>query len=236
MRRAPFLALPMLLAACSGAPEREDAGAAPTVDPVVARALHDPLMSDPDLAARNAANALLGFADDSALPLIPATPEAARAAREAGRLELLEGGAIPPLPAPVAGRGPLPGAGATAGELLATVGAPESCAGALTEGFAWAADLPPPAAIMPHGMTVQAAGADAAPCRVRILRYHTPAPAEDVLQYHFARAARAGLQPLHYAAPGAGIAARGSSGAALSVAVRPSPTGHNAVDLVYRAP
>ena len=111
---------------------------------MVARALHDPLMSDPDLSARNAANALLGFADDTALPLIPATPGAAQAAREAGRLELLAEGEIVPLPAPVAESGPVLRAGAPSGRSARRrIEAPESCAAALKEGFVWAADLAP---------------------------------------------------------------------------------------------
>jgi len=56
----------LLLAACAPR-ERAGAGeeAALARDPVVARALHDPLMSDPDLASRNEANAILGQADSS---------------------------------------------------------------------------------------------------------------------------------------------------------------------------
>jgi len=74
MRHVVLLALSILLASCSDAPGG-GGGADPLAsDPVVARALHDPLMSDPDLSARNAANALLGFADDTALPLIPPRP------------------------------------------------------------------------------------------------------------------------------------------------------------------
>lgn len=236
MRRATVLVFLMLLAACADASGDEGASDPLASDPIVARALHDPLMSDPDLSARNAANALLGFADETALPLIPATPGAAQAAREAGRLELLEAGAIPPLPAPVAASGPIPRSGATAKELLAALGAPDTCAGALTEGFGWAADLPQVAAIMPRGMVVQAAGARSAPCSLRIIRYQTAAASEDVLQYHFTRAARAGLQPTRHAEPVSGIAARGKDGAALVVGVRRVATGHTAVDLLYLAP
>lgn len=228
----------VLLAACSVDTEPGGTPAdSPTRDPLVARALHDPLMSDPDLSARNGANALVGAASGTALPLLPATPEAAQAAREAGRLELREGGEIAPLPVPVAPDGAIPAAGAGAADLLAALAAPESCTAALGEGFGWAADLPQTAAIMPQGMVVQAGGADAAPCKLRIIRYLTPAAPEDVLQYHFTRAARAGLSPSHHAEDGrSGIAGRGKDGAALVVAVSTIATGHTAVDLLYRAP
>jgi hypothetical protein len=223
----------MLIAACSGAPDDSVQGDPFAVDPLVAAALHDPLMSDPDLSARNEANAVLGFASETGLPLFPVTPEAAQSAREAGRLELLEDGDIPELPAPVGGPGPLSGTGA--GEGLAALGAPERCLAALDEGFGWAAGLPPAAAIMPQGMVVQAGGAAAAPCDLRIIRYQTAAAPEDVLQYHYARALRAGLSPIRYAEGGDSIAARGARGEAMAVAVRKAASGMTAVDMFYRA-
>lgn len=236
MRFASFLVLLCMLAACS-AGEGEGETATPlTDDPLVARALHDPLMSDPDLSALNEANALLGFAGDSALPVLPATPEAAQAAREAGRLELLETGEIAPLPSPVSGIGTVPARDASGADLLAALGAPASCAPVLEQGFVWAAALPPAAAIMPQGMVVRAGGADTAACKLRIIRYHTPAAAADVLEYHFTRALRAGLSPLRYAEGGESLAARASRGEAWAVAVRETASGFTEVDLLYRAP
>lgn len=238
MRRVFLLALPCILAACSpgGSDAAGDTAAALARDPVVARALYDPLMSDPDLSVRNEANALIGFAGESALPVLPASSEAAQKAREAARIELLEGGAIAPLPGPVSGPGPVPGRGATARELLGALGAPESCAPALTQGFAWAAAMPTAAAIMPHGMVVRAAGADTPSCRLRLIRYHTPVAGEDALEYHFTRATRAGLTPLRYAEGEPGIAAIAAGGEALAVAVRDTASGMTEVDLLYRAP
>jgi hypothetical protein len=225
-----------LLAACSAGEEGSTASAVIAADPVVARALYDPLMSDPDLSARNEANAVIGFAGDSALPLLPATPEAAQAAREAGRLELLEAGEIAPLPAPVSGPGPVSGRDASAAALLAALGAPDNCLAALEQGFVWAAALPPAAAIMPQGMVMRAAGADAAGCKLRLIRYHTPAGGTDVLEYHFTRAVRAGLRPLRYAEGGDSIAARAPGGEAWAVMVRAAAGGLTEVDVLYRAP
>lgn len=238
MRWLSVPALLCVLSACSLA-ERDgggDTAAALARDPVVARALYDPLMSDPDLSARNEANALIGFAGDNALPVLPASSEAAQKAREAARIELLEGGAIAALPGAVSGPGPVPGRDASASELVGALGAPESCAAALTQGFAWAAAMPGAAAIMPHGMVARAAGADTPACRLRIIRYHTPVAPEDALEYHFTRATRAGLKPLRYAEGEAGIAALAAGGEALAVAVRPTISGMTEVDLLYRAP
>jgi hypothetical protein len=225
-----------VLAACSAGERDGDATKPLASDPMVARALHDPLMSDPDLSALNEANAVLGFAGDNALPVLPATPEAAQAAREAGRLELIEGGEIAPLPSPVTGIGPMPGRGASATELLAAIGAPQSCASVLEQGYVWAAALPEPAAIMPQGMVVRAGGADTTACKLRIIRYHTPAAGDDVLEYHFTRALRAGLRPLRYAEGGESLAARAVGGEAWVVAVRETASGLTEVDLLYRAP
>jgi len=238
MCRALLLLLCLLAPACSPPAADEAADAALiAADPVMARALHDPLMSDPDLASRNEANAVIGFADSDALPVFAATSDDAQAAREAGRLELLEGGPIPDLPlAREGGRGKVLGPLSSAADLIAALGAPASCVGGLTEDFALAATLPPAAAIPPQAMVVQAGGSDAAPCRIRIIRYHTAAVPDDVLQYHYARSLRAGLNPVRYAKPEAIIAATGPRGETLVVHVRQGRHGLSAADLIYRAP
>jgi len=239
MRCAFAFALCLMLAACSAAPDDGVDARALASDPVLARALHDPLMSDPDLSARNEANAVLGLTGSGALPVFTATPETSRAARDAARLELLEGGTIPDLP-PASDHphgkalGPL-GALASAADLLAALGAPAECMGRLEEGFAWSADLPQAAAIMPHGMVVQAGGAALPPCRMRIIRYRTAAAPEDVLAYHYARAVRAGMTAARHAKPEDMIAASNAAGARLVVHVRPAANGMAAVDLLYRA-
>jgi hypothetical protein len=238
MLRAHLLlaSVAVMLAGCSGAPEEAPRADPFAADPLVAAALHDGLMSDPDLSARNEANAVLGFADDTALPLLPATPAAARAAREAGRLELIAEGPIPALPKPVAGRGPLASPVAGAREALAALDAPASCLGRLTEDFRWAAALPRAAAIMPHGMVVQAVGAAAPGCDLRIIRYQTAAPPEDALQYHYVRARRAGLAAQRFAASFETIAGRGARGERLVAMVGRVASGLTAVTLLYRAP
>ncbi len=240
MARAVALLLCLGVAACGqDTAERPADDPAIASDPVIARALHDPLMSDPDLASRNEANAALGFADSHALPVIAATSEDAQAAREAMRLELLEAGAIPELPNPGPGQGDggkLLGPMASPADLLAAVGAPQGCAARLIEDFAIAASLPAAAAIPPGAMVVQAGGADAPGCRIRIIRYRSPAPSEDLLQYHLTRALRARLSAARHALPGDIIAAEGKRGERLAVHIRPASHGMNGVTVVYRAP
>lgn len=226
------------IAACGGrAPDDAGDAAAIAEDPVIARALHDPLMSDPDLASRNEANAAIGFIDSHALPVLPAGSDEAQAAREALRLELLGAGAIPELPSAQEGEGGKPlGPMASAADLLAAVEAPVRCAKALKEDFLLAATLPPVAAIPPGAMVVQAGGADAQGCGLRIIRYRSPAPISDLLQYHYARALRAGLGAARYASPEDIVAAKGKGNERLTVHVRPATGGLNGVDLIYRAP
>ena len=86
---------------------------------------------------------------------------------------MLEGGPIPPLTALAPGEaGGTPWADlATTADLLAAAGVPEACRSDTRPAFAWAAQLPAPAAIMPHGMVEMAAGRDAGGCRVRLVRY-----------------------------------------------------------------
>lgn len=223
-----------LAAACgqAGVPGAQTADAALIAqDPVIARAFHDPLMTDPDLASRNEANAAIGFPDSAALPVLGPDPDEARRAREAMRLELLAGGAIPPLP-PAGDADPEPLSPRSSGaQLIGAVGAPSGCAGALAEDFARAAALPPPAAIPPRAMVVQAGGAASAGCNLVIVRYLSPVPAEELLQYHHTRALRAGLVPQ---ASRAAITAQGTGAERLAVHVRSALGGLTGVTLVYR--
>jgi hypothetical protein len=232
-----LLAVSSLVAAC--APGGEDAGrdaALIATDPVVARALHDPLMSDPDLASRNEAAAAIGFADSAALPVLAGSSEDAAAAREAMRIELLESGALPDLPPATkvpggAVLGPMSGAA----DLLEAVGAPGTCAKRLKEDFALAAKLPPAALIPPRAMVVQAGASDAKGCGLWIVRYLTPAASEVVLQYHYVRAGRAGLKSVRHAAPGDSLAASGKGAERLAVHVRKAANGLTGVTLIYRS-
>lgn len=239
MRRMLVPLMCLMAAACADpAAEVAQDTALIARDPVIARALHDPLMSDPDLASRNEANAAIGFVDSGALPVITASPEMASKAREALRLDLLERGSIPELPPPARGAasgqelGPL----TSAAELLAAMGAPAVCENQLIEDFALAADLPRVAAIPPGAMVMQAGGAKSETCGLRIIRYHSVAPREDVLQYHYTEALRGGLRVLRFSKPEDIIAATGEGGETLLVHLRPAATGLSGVLVLYRAP
>jgi hypothetical protein len=229
--------LGLALAACdrtgSQAAVSRTAGDA-SLDPVIARALNDPLMSDPDLAMRSEANAVLSYADSVPLPVIEATSEAVRRAREAARTVLIEGGPIPPLSPLAAGpAGAAWDALEATTDILAAAGVPEACRAAVRDGFVWTARLDAPAAIMPHGMALRAAGSDTDGCRVRLVRYLTAASIEDALIFHDTLAQRAGFAIWRHVEPEVGLAAKGKPGEGLHLRARPAAGGMNAVDLVF---
>lgn len=205
---------------------------ATTPDPVVARTLNDPLMVDPDLVYRNEAFAALTIRYDHALPPHRSTSENAEAAREAARRELLVDGPMVELPVATGGAmGEELAPGMTADQIIKASGAPERCLGNLSEGLVWAARMPEAAKLMPHGMAMQAAGAETDRCKMRIVRYVAPVDVEDVLRYHFNRANRAGMTAERFAGPEAILSAsRGSQ--QFRVYARPGLAGTSAVDLI----
>lgn len=226
--------LPALtLIACGDEVVSDGASSAVSSDPLLARALNDPLMVDPDLAYRNEANAAITIRHDHALPLFEGSDEAAQRAREEARLQLLEAGSVLDLPDPAIGEG----IGSLAGETTASgminaLGGPAACTQNLSEGFEWAAQLPEAAEVMPHGMVQQAAGGGANGCSVRLVRYLTPATIEDALEYHYNRAHRAQLRVERFSKPEQIVrASRGSI--QFIVHARPAPNNMSAVDLVY---
>jgi hypothetical protein len=235
---ATFLTvIALAIAACDGSDasvQEDGADGSLSADPVVARALNDPLMIDPDLSWRSDANAVLGFDDVGALPVIVASPGEADRVRELSRRQLLDGGPIADLPIARSE----PGLGWPANwsqldDVLAVLNAPEACLGVARSGFGWASTLPPVAAIMPQGMVQKAAGASAAGCNLRMVHYHSAAELEDILTHHHTLSLRAGLYPDYYARPHPMILAKGSQGQQLLVWVRKAAGSMHSVAVIH---
>lgn len=184
IRAAPLLSLALLLAGCDG---NERAEPPPARDPQVARALNDPLMTDPDLSSRNEAAAALTVEVDSGLPVLPATPEeVVRAKAEAAQIA---GGAdklVAP-GEPVATGEPLARDAAPRERLAALLGGSRACGNELAPSARWAARMPAALPIYPRAHTLDAAGSDAPKCRVRTVAFATPVPPGDVLAFYAAR-------------------------------------------------
>lgn len=204
-----------------------------TQDPQLARALHDPLMVDPDLAWRTEANAAVTFRDGHPLPPFDAREDASNRAREASRLELLENGQIPTVPGFASdGSGVSLATIATADEMLRAVGGRTDCIGRMDASLEWSTRMPPTSSIMPHGMVQQAAGVDVGTCVVRVVRYLVPVAIEDVLEYHFTKVDRERFDITLYNAPEVQMVAERRD-QKLAVHIRPGPGGMTAVDIVH---
>lgn len=190
--------LALMVAACDG--EVREPVAATEPDPMVQQALNDRLMTDPDLAFTNEANAALTVSFDHSIPPIDAGPEALALVREEARIRMLEGGDVLDLPAGIEAARPASLAKEmTAKERAALLPAARECADSLSSSAIWAARLPDFAEIVPRGAVVEAAGTDSAQCRLRVVTYRTPLPPEEALQFHFTLFDRAGLKPRHLA-------------------------------------
>ncbi len=234
-RRAPlflFAVTAFTLVACGEEPIVE---AEPVLaqDPLLARALNDPLMVDPDLSWRNEANAVIAYRDGHPLPPFNAHAGAADRARDAARIELLENGPIPDLPAASGGEGnPSLAELTNAGDMVEAVGSRTDCIENLTGRLTWSTGLPPTSSIMPHGMVRQAAGVDEGTCVIRVVRYLTPVSREDALEYHFTKADRARFRIERFDAPEMQL--RGERrDQVMAVHVRESTGGMTAVDVIH---
>ncbi|MGX7925600.1 hypothetical protein ACWPMX_03385 [Tsuneonella sp. HG094] len=217
LRAVPILMLLGALSACRDDPAPE----APKVrDPQVARALDDPLMTDPDLASRNEAAAALRVESDSSLPVLSATPEFIAAAR-AEAAALTRGaerfGELSTAPGNMAALAS-PGAEAQ----LATMNTTASCRAQLQTGAIWAARMPTGVPIYPRGAVQSAAGLDAK-CRVRAITYTAPIPPAEMLAFYAARTRLTGLSATRHA-DGTGEVLRGG-GNGLVYDVRIAPAG-----------
>lgn len=230
MRPARSLALPLalLLASCAA----EEASAPPPErDPATEQALADPIMIDPDLASQNEGAAALTVPSDHSLPLPLATDEEIASARaEAGALVGGSEKLVPP-PAPRA----LPAAGRdeflTLEERVAALPGAARCA-ALARSAIWAARLPEAFPVYPRGATQAAAGADAANCKLRAVRFATAVSPEDVLAFYAARARQAGFAVDHAARGGEhGLSGR-KGAAAFQLNLRRSDVVFVEVDLI----
>ncbi|WP_374527749.1 hypothetical protein [Novosphingobium sp.] len=218
----------LMLGACGGGDA--DSNKQANRDPAITGALSDPIMADPDLASQNRGNSALsgGGPANGELPPLKRTPEEVEAAKTAA--EELAGGSIGAAPAASAtsDHSPLDGA-ITAEARAAALGlAGQGCAAKLGYSFGWAAKLHPAFPIYPRGHTAEAAGSDAAGCKVRSVSYVTPVDPAAVVDFHYAMLAKAGLRADHRKAGSDEIL----SGQGFAIAVRAQPGGLTEVIIV----
>ncbi len=189
-------------------------------DPVVAQALDDPLMTDPDLSSRNEAAAAITIRTDGRLPVIAVSPEEIAAARAEAAAMVGGSANLSALPQSSETIPPVSGDGDPAAAQLATLLTDARCRSHLAPSTIWAARLPGALPVYPRGQVVSAAGSDAKGCRVRAIAYRTPVSPTEVTAFYHHLATTAGLTALH-ASDGAGEVLRGTGeGVAYDIRVR----------------
>ena len=189
------LSLTLTLAACSPPKPAPDPNA--ERDGAAAAALNDPIMVDPDLASQNRGNSALsgGGPAQGDLPDFNRSPEEADAARAAAQTQL--GSALQAAPAPgvTAPKSRLAGAITMPAVAAASGIASQACAEGMGFTFGWAAQLPAGLQVYPRGHTLVAAGNDTNGCKVRAVRFVTPVAVSDAVDFYFAQARAAKLNP-----------------------------------------
>lgn len=230
-RLALIVAL-LALSACGGGEPETAPSPVNEADPYIARALNDPLMVDPDLSYRNEANAAITLGYDHALPSFRGSEEAASRARETARLELLEKGPLEDLPFPSDEPGSTSLAEAYGVQaVMRALTLPKACTEDIRGDFTLAAKLPDIARVMPHGMVRVVAGVDQRGCTMRLVRYVTPVPVDDALQYHYNVMVRADFEPSYHAKPEKALRAR-RRGVNIAVFARETSGNLSAIDVV----
>ena len=189
----------------------------------MAKALDDPIMIDPDLMDRNrAGNAIDISPPDGSLPSPELGAKALADARAAALIDL--GGPGKMLSAPAA-------SSAATIEMHDPRAAP-ACSGRAQHTMQWAARMPQPLPVYPHGAVEKAQGSDAPGCAYRAITFITPVPGGEVLDYYYTRAMAAGFSAQRVTM-GDNDALSGSKGAAAyAVHVRQVAGGATEVELV----
>lgn len=191
-RFLPLLALGLLTACGGEEPQKTEQ----LRDPAIVGALLEPLLTDPDLVgpSRNATLLSGGGPAEGGVPLFRRDDKEADRARSEAFSRM--GGTIPAAPRATAGDGNSPiASAATAAGVAAAVPFAARCAGSLSYSFIWAARLPDPLIVYPRAHAEEAAGTDAAGCKLRVVSFRTPVTVRDVIDFYHAVALNIGANP-----------------------------------------
>lgn len=219
------------LASCGDKAENETAGDA--MDPASEQALNDGLMTDPDLAGSNEANAALSGTGNAAVPNIDKSPRAIEAARR--RAAELVGGRSKLVAAPAAkalAKDATPSKAMVAAARAAVAPGGANCGDKVEYTSAWAAKLPAAFPVYPRGNTQEAAGTDEGDCALRVVSFVTPVALDEVLAFYNTRATGAGYSVEHVTSAGDNILSGTKGKSAYVVYGRRLAQGVTAIDLV----
>jgi hypothetical protein len=209
----------IVLAFAAGCAREEPAAPPKPRNPVIAQALDDPLMTDPDLSSRNEGAAAITVRIDGPLPTLPVSPDAVASARVEAA-EMVGGDdkltAVPPA------RGEVPPLAAdhSLADHLALLASKTACKARLGDSAIWAARLPEALPVYPRGATIAATGGEGNGCRVIALEFATPVPLDEVLAFYWHRARAGGFAPVRKVAGDTAVLQGQGSGAAFDLRAR----------------
>ena len=226
-------ALVLVLVACDGKDERNLAALDAelvnnTADSAIREAIEAPLATDPQLAGDSQRNAVR----PAPRPLngaVPANLSPADARKEAVRLA---GGKLMRTPAATqevtSTKDPV-----TLGGMTQQQGG--KCGSSrVSYAMDWANRMPPPFPVYPGGNVTEAAGADNAPCAIRAVSFTTSAPPEEVMDFYYTMARRAGYSAEHVERNGEHVlgGTRAGEDGAFYLSLTASRGGGTAADLI----
>jgi len=231
-RTVCLLAAVLSLAACG----KKDEPAKPANDdPLMASALGDQVLTDPDLAGENGANRAASLPSGAgAVPAADMSAEALAAAREAALKQVGGPGAMKKAPEAREVSGPLPTNSqlTAAARAAASPGGTGNCSAQAKYTAGWAAKLPQAFPVYPKGAVQEAAGTDEGACALRVVNFITPVPLTEVIDFYYTRARAAGYSAEHVRQAGEHQLGGTKGATSFVVYARDLPGGGTSVDLV----
>jgi hypothetical protein len=242
---AAAIALPLTLGACGKTKSDKDAVAAldeklvgKGSDPVMNAALDDRILVDPNLADSSNMTTVA----EAVKPLNAAQPADNGYEGSTPSAADLADTKIMRAPAPkIVAASDCTGCGesraVTLGGLAKDQGMAKSkggCNAKIQYGAAWATRMPAEFPVYPKGRVKEAAGTQGAPCNLRVVSFTTSAAMQDVVDYYYSRARRAGYTASYEIRAGEHMlgGTRASDDGAYVVTFGRAPGGQTSVDLV----
>lgn len=203
------------------------------IDPALKGALADQIVVDPGLVGQSNRNAVRS-ADQPANAELPVLEGDAQAAQE--QATRIAGGKLLAAPAPTDGDAMESDAtlGALAREQAALAGGNANCSKKLEYANGWAERLPAPFGLYPGARLTEAAGTERDGCTLRAASFTTPVPRQQVMDFYYTQARRAGFDAQHRILGGDHVlgGTRKGDGNAYFIVLSQAPAGQTGVDII----
>lgn len=236
---AALLALPLALSACGKKEEGDrdlsslDESLTNAEDPALRGALEGQIIVDPELADRSNSHAVRP-GDRPVNGALPASIMATAYDAPIGGKLFRAPKAVEAEPCPECdAQGPVT-LGGLAREQAARQGQAGGCVENLKYGMGWANRLPAEFPLYPKAKLMEAAGAESANCNIRVASFVTSQPIQNVIDYYYTRALRAGFDADHRLMSGEHVlgGTRKSDDGAYFITFAAHKGGGTAVDIV----